>query len=344
MNTFRDDDVEFDLFDEPTVEAVHTGQRSPRLQRLRGRGSGEGPRRPPARPPPGLVPLARLAGLIALAIVTVVTLVTGITACEGPSKHAEYASYLSKVRALARDSNELGAQFTNRLRAPRLKASDLEANVRQYARQEQQTYDQAQQIRVPGPLRQAHQQLLDALELRAEGLASLSEALAQALPVKSAASSATLIEELTAQAELLTTSDVVWDQLYRTAATAQIKAQHVTGLVVPESHFIANTDLVGASSFGLMLRRLHGVSSKPAAAPLLKLGSAGTAVAAWQTQLDRWRRKAHPGQPLLAITGAFNPATETATKALQQAAGITNDGIVGPATRRALTRELAHPG
>lgn len=158
-------------------------------------------------------------------------------------------------------SSQLGAEFANKLVSPALKTSDLEASLQGYAEQEQQAYDQAQRIRAPGPLRQAHQRLLDALALRAKGLAGLSEALAQALAVKSAASSSTLTGVLTAQAQLLTTSDVVWDQLFRTATTEQIKAQGVTGLAVPESHFIANTDLVGARSFGLLLQRLHPVST-----------------------------------------------------------------------------------
>jgi murein L,D-transpeptidase YcbB/YkuD len=345
VNRFDHDDIDFDFFAEPeTVEVVRAGGWLPRLQRSRGRGSGGGSRRPPASPPLGLVPLARLAGLVAIAIVAVVVLVFWIGACQGAGKQAEYAGYLSNVRVLAQSSSQVGAEFANKLLSPGLKTSDLETSLQGYAEQERQAYYQAQQIRAPGPLRQAHQRLLDALALRAKGLAGLGQALAQALPVKSAASSSSLAGVLTAQAQLLTTSDVVWDQLYRTAATEQIQAQRVTGLVVPESHFIANTDLVSARSFGLLLQRLHGISIGSAPLPLLKPGDSGAAVGAWQVQLNRWLQKAQPHQGLLAVTRTFDPATEAATKTLQTAASITADGIVGPATRQALTRELARRG
>lgn len=344
MNRFDHDDIEFDFFAEPeTVEVVGAGGWSRRLQRSRGRRSGGSAGRPPESPA-GLVPLARLAGLVAIAIATVVALVSWVSACQGTGKQAEYAGYLSKVRALAQSSSQLGAEFANKLRSAGLKTSDLERSLQGYAEQEQQAYDQAQLIRAPGPLRQAHQRLLDALALRAKGLAGLNQALAQAVPAKSPAGSASLTGVLTAQAELLTTSDVVWDQLYRTAANAQIKAQHVTGLVVPESHFIANTDLVGARSFGLLLQRLHHVPIASAPLPLLKAGDSGAAVGAWQVQLNRWLQKTQPQQGGLTITRVFDPPTEAATKTLQRAASITPDGIVGPATRQALTRELARRG
>jgi peptidoglycan hydrolase-like protein with peptidoglycan-binding domain len=343
VSTFNDEDIHFDYFAEPeTVEAAQPGRRLPRLQRSRGPGSGDGPRRP-ASPPSGRAPLARLAGLIAIVIVIVVALVSWIGACQGTGKQAEYASYLSNVGALAQSSSKLGAEFATTFRSSGLKTSGLERSLQGYAAHEQQAYDQAQQIRVPGPLRQANQQLLDALELRVKGLTGLGEALAQASPFKRA-SATTLTGVLTAQAQLLTTSDVVWDQLYRAAATEQIKAQRVIGLAVPESHFIANTDLVGARSFGLLLQRLHGLSTLPAPATLLKAGDSGAAVGAWQVQLNRWLPTTQPPQGLLTITRIFDPATEAATKTLQTAASITADGIVGLATRLALRRELAHPG
>lgn len=37
-----------------------------------------------------------------------------------------------------------------------------------------------------------------------------------------------------------------------------MKALGVTGVVIPESRFVANADLVSARSFGLLLQRLHG--------------------------------------------------------------------------------------
>ncbi len=248
MTSYDDENIEFDFFDEPETEEAPRPRRRPRRER-----SG-GPR-PPA-PPTGLVPLARLVGLIAIAIAIVVAFVFWVGACQGKSTHDKYASYATSVRTVAASSNALGREFASKL-VSGTKQSDLEASLQQYAQQEQQEYDQAQQIRPPGPLRQIHQRLVDAIELRAKGLAALGGVLGQ---WKSKNTSAT-IEALASQAELLTASDVVWEQLYRIPATQQLKAQGVTGVVIPASSFVPNTELVSARSFGVLLNNLKGAST-----------------------------------------------------------------------------------
>jgi hypothetical protein len=115
MSRFNDNEIDF--FAEPeTVELIQAGRRLPRLQRSRG--SGDGPRQPPASLPPGLVPLARLAGLTAIVIVTVVVFASWIGACQGTGIQDEYASYVSKVRDVAQSSQSAGVEFANKLLAP----------------------------------------------------------------------------------------------------------------------------------------------------------------------------------------------------------------------------------
>jgi hypothetical protein len=258
MNTYDDDDIEFDFFDEPeTVEATQR-RRLPRLEMPGGRGGGERPPRPPMRTPTGLVPLARLVGLIAIAIVIVVGLVFWVGACQGKSKQGEYRSYVEKVRTIANADTALGKKFANELVASPLKQSDLETALERYAQQEQQAYQQAQQIRPPGPLRTIHQHLIDAIQLRAQGLADLGDTLTQSTAGKNQPDTAA---KLTAAGELLTASDVVWAQLYLTPATQQLKNQGVTGVVIPSSVFLANTDFVSARAFGILLTRLSGAST-----------------------------------------------------------------------------------
>jgi hypothetical protein len=339
VSRFKDD---IDFFAEPeTVEVVQAGRRLSQLRRSDGRSSGEGPRLPTPSLVPRLVPLARLAGLIAILIVTVVGFASWINACQGSSRHAEYASYAIQVRALAESSQSVGGEFANTLLAPSLTPTKLEASLQTYAQQEQEAYDQAQQIRVPGPLRSIHQRLVDALDLRARGLADLGGALERMAGMKDESAAA---QTLTNQAALLTTSDIVWEQLYRFPATAQSKALGVTGVVIPESRFVANRDLLSAASFVHLLQRLRGVSLAPTPVLSLKPGDSGVAVGVWQTQLNRWLKKAQPQQSQLPLTETFDSATEAATRQLQTAASISADGIVGPATRQALTRELARTG
>jgi len=251
VSTF-DDGTEVEFFEEPeTLESPDRPRRRIRPTRP------SGPRRP-SPPPPGAVALARLAGLVALAIVIVVGFVFWVGSCQGKSKHDEYKSYADNVRTIATASTKVGRTFANELLAPGLKQSDLETKLQQFAQQEQQSYAQAQQIRAPGPLRALHRNLVDAIELRAKGLAGLGDALARSGAAKDQTGTAA---KLSAQGELLTASDVVWEQLYRAPATLQLQSQGVKGVVIPGSPFVANPDIVSARSFALLMQRLGGAST-----------------------------------------------------------------------------------
>jgi hypothetical protein len=256
MTTHDDQNIEFDFFDEPeTVEATQR-RRLPRLERPgRGGGGGERPPRPPMRAPTGLVPLARLVGLIAIAIVIVVGLVFWVGSCQGKSKQSEYKAYADKVQAIATADQTLGKEFESAFTSS-VKQSDFENKLQQFAQQEQQAFAQAQQIRPPGPLRAIHQNLIDAIELRYKGLTGLGDTLAQ--PAKNPADTTA---KLTAAGQLLTASDVVWDQLYRIPATQQLKDQVVTGVVIPASHFLSNSDFVSARAFTILLQTFGGAST-----------------------------------------------------------------------------------
>jgi hypothetical protein len=259
MSTYDDDDIQFDFFDEPeTVEATQR-RRLPRLEMPGGRGGdGERPRGPRPGQPTGLVPLARLVGLIAIAIVVVVALVFWVGSCQGKSKHDEYVAYAKQVNAIAAADKKLGADFGNELVSPGLKASDLETKLAGFAQQERQELAQAQQIRAPGPLRTTHQQLLDAIQLRYQGLAGLGNALAAAGSSKSTTDA---VNALTEQGQLLTSSDVVWENLYRQPALDTLKTENVTGVTIPKSQFLSNPDLVSARAFTILEQRLSGATT-----------------------------------------------------------------------------------
>ena len=201
MSTYDDDDIEFDFFDEPeTVEATQR-RRLPRLERPGGRGGGERPPRPPMRTPTGLVPAraarrpdrdrdrdrrrARLLGRLV----------------PGEEQAGRVRSYVEKVRTIANADTALGKKFANELVAPGLKQSDLETKLEQYAQHEQQAFQQAQQIRPPGPLRAIHQHLVDAIQLRAQGLNDLGDTLAQTATSKNQTD---IAAKLTAAGTLLT--------------------------------------------------------------------------------------------------------------------------------------------
>jgi hypothetical protein len=75
----------------------------------------------------------------------------------------------------------------------------------------------------------------------------------------------------------------------------------------------------------------------PAPARLLRRGDKGADVAMWQEALNRTGAG-------LVVDGDFGPATERATLTFQARSGLSADGIVGPLTRDAMTRQLTPVG
>ena len=249
MSSYDDDDIEFDFFEEPETE--ESGRRGRR------RGSRGGEPRRPGPPPAGPVGLARLVGLIALAIAVVVGLVFWVDACQGKSRHDEYASYMDQVETIAQNSARVGGEFTAKLQSSGLKLTDLETRLEQWSQQQQQLYDQAQQIRPPGPLRTIHQQVLDTLQLRAMGLAGLANTLTQT----NGKSATTVASELAAQAQLLSASDIVWAELYKLPTASVLNSRGITGVVVPSSQFVTTPEVVSPRSFTIVYQQLSPTST-----------------------------------------------------------------------------------
>ncbi len=112
----RDDDIEFDFFED---EAATTEQASPqnrvRLPRRGGRGTGM---QRPAGPPRGLTPLLRLLGLVAVVVAVLVFFGLVIQSCTATSKHDAYQHYMARVSTIAHSSEDDGAAVANALTTP----------------------------------------------------------------------------------------------------------------------------------------------------------------------------------------------------------------------------------
>jgi hypothetical protein len=242
-----DEDTELEFFEEPeTVE-------SPGRQRRRMRPPRAGGPRRPTPPPPGAVALGRLAGLVALAIAVVVGLVFWVGSCQGKSRHDEYASYMNDVRQIAQSSNASGSQFASALGSANLTLGSLRSKLELWSRQQQESYDDALRLRPPGPLQAPHQQVLAALQLRAIGFAGLANALAAG----GSKSATDVANDLAGQAQLLSSSDIVWYNLFRLPATQTVKSLGVRGVNPPPSVLVSNPEVITAHSLGLVYSRLQ---------------------------------------------------------------------------------------
>ena len=78
------------------------------------------------------------------------------------------------------------------------------------------------------------------------------------------------------EAERLIASDVVWDDLFKALAVQQLERDNVTGVAVPESHFVTSPDLLSAPPrfMSLILQRVRGAATGSAdRRPRHQLGS-----------------------------------------------------------------------
>ena len=250
----RDDDIDFDFFDDEPSTTEAQGASRPREPRRTGRGGGF---RRPAAPPRGLTPLLRLLALIAILIAILVFFGLVIQSCASTSKHDEYSHYMDKVATVAHSSTADGAAVAGALTTPGAKVSDLVTKLDGIAEQERQNVSAAQHLNPPGRLREENQQLVEALQLRVSGTQGLAQSFRATTASKSGGAAAVLAE----QADRLLASDIVWDDLYLEPAKREMQDQGISGVAVPESHFVANRELITERSMSLVLQRLRGATT-----------------------------------------------------------------------------------
>jgi len=204
--------------------------------------------------------MLRLLALVAFVIAIVLVFALLIQSCASSSKRSSYASYIGKVNRIASSSTANGAAVANALTL--LKVSDVVAKLRGIADSERQNVQAAQGLNPPGPLRPENAYLVEALQLRVNGIDGLAAGFDQTAGSKNTSADATLLAE---QADRLLASDIVWDDFFL-ALTKQVMAHEgVSGVTPPESHAGAAAfppgDLVAPHTMALVLERLRGAST-----------------------------------------------------------------------------------
>src|SRR6188472_2946151 len=151
----RDDDIQFDFFEDepPTTEAQGSRVRLPR------RGGGGSGMRGSSGGPRNLTPVLRLLALLAIVVAALVFFGLLIQSCASTSKHDTYASYMDKVSVIAHSSEDDGTAVANALITPGVKTTALSSTLNGIAEQERQNVKAAQNLDVPGPLREENQQM-----------------------------------------------------------------------------------------------------------------------------------------------------------------------------------------
>ena len=244
-----DSDIEFDFFDEPeTGESPAASGRS-RSQRPPG---GSPPKRPEHR---GISPTLRLAGLIAFGILIVVLLVLWVQSCSGTSKKSSYQHYLDKVAPLAIDSNRGGTALATAIATPGIKAAELANKMDQLASQQQVDAQQAAKIKAPSSVAKLHHDMVEALQLRVDGLKGLATELRAGAGSTKVAETAT---NLATQTQLLVASDVLWLNRWRLPVIRAMRLDGVAGLTVPGSRFLQEQSVDSSAFWTPVVERLNG--------------------------------------------------------------------------------------
>ena len=285
--TERDQDIiEFDFFDEEP-ETEQATQRRPALRPRSPRpGDGDGgppPRRPSVRGPQGIAPLLRLVLLIAFGIFVVLMLVFWIQSCRGEQRTGAYAAYMEDMAAVGRTSEAIARDLNEQLTTPGISQEDLIRAIQGLANRQRQVVENAQALTPPGPLRDQHQAAIQALQLRVSGLNGLAAAFNQTREADASGNAGSL---LAAQAERLVASDVLWDDLFKDPAAAELERQGITGVAVPDSNAIVTPDLASVRSMDALWQRLHNAATGGTPTGLHGTGIVSTVVLPAGTQLS----------------------------------------------------------
>jgi hypothetical protein len=241
-----------DIFDFESEDDATRGQ-----PQEGGRPSG-GPRRPQLRLKPGWAPLLRLLGLIAFAILVVVLIVVWAQGCAGDRERESYETYMVALKAVGDDSATIGKTLAELLTTPGLKQDELETKLAGLVQQQELGLGRAAALDAPGPVFDEHERTLDSLALRVAGMEGL---LATFQATKSSTDRNAAGQQLATQAKRLTSSDVVWADLFRAPAIRELEQREITGVAVPASVFVANPDLYTMRSLTAIWQRVHGAST-----------------------------------------------------------------------------------
>ena len=256
MSTRDEDILDFDFFDEEEAPSwEEPAERRPGPAR-RGRGPrGRGPR---SRAPSNLTPLLRLVALISLAILVVVLLAVWVEGCTSDRKRERYGDYLAQVGEIGTASARLGKSLGTLLTTPGINQEDLDAKLGGFVQTAENHVRRAEALDPPGPLLDASEGAIEALQLRVNGLQGLRTTFQQTSGTTDASQAG---QALSQQVRRLLASDVVWEDAFRAEAEEVLRAEGVEGVAVPSSQFVSAEELTSASSLAAIWQRVQGAST-----------------------------------------------------------------------------------
>ncbi len=253
------DDIDFDFFGdsepEPPKKRLVRRPSGPR------NGGGSPPPKHPAGPPQSATPIWRLVSLIAFAIALILILIFAVRSCESSNQNAAYKSYMDKVDPIASDSHAVGQELARLLDRQDLSEQIVEAKLKGLIQRQGIDVQNASQLAPPGPLRDAHSQMVEALQLRENSLIGLLNVFRKTASKHGSTAATQASVALSKQMLRGLASDVIWEDMFVAGAQDVLKSQGISGVFPPDSVFVADPVRATFNSMGVVWQRFHGVQT-----------------------------------------------------------------------------------
>ncbi len=207
----------FDEVDEPTP--------SPRPRRPSGTGGG---RRPPTDQQAIAVRRAVAGGGILVALIVIVL---GVHSCQVSSRNSSLKDYTNNVSSLVQQSDNTGSTFFGLLSGAGSagSATSLQNQINNASAQANSTLSKAQGLDVPDQVKTAQQNVVLALSMRRDGMASIGKLIQNAL---GPSTSSDAVNKIAAEMARFYASDAVYKDY---VAPEIVGALHAVGIAVGPS-------------------------------------------------------------------------------------------------------------
>ncbi len=253
-NTAVDEDLDMDfLIDDDELDL--DADSAPAAPRGRSRfarrgGTAYRPVRMRRTPNWGRIAAAAFVGIVGLLVVIAI-----INAWRDHARTSAYEQYFASVTELVNQSNtqgkELDALLTQNSGVDR---TQVVAQLEKLESRANSVVTDVRKLAAPERLADAHESLVTTFNYRRTGFEQLRKGMTGALAVRDQTAPS---ESLSAAMARLLASDVIYQDSYASAARSVLKADEVTGVTVPESSVVTQTEAVSPKGMKLILERLR---------------------------------------------------------------------------------------
>ena len=186
--------------------------------------------RPPRRPPPTgpqadpQTLLVRRAIAVGGGLLVLLLLFFGIRGCQASQKEQGFKDYVSDAEELVAESEQQSVALFELLADPGNSEVDFTSNVNGSKVQAEQLVDRANGIDVPDQLKGAHENLVETLEFRRDGIDGIAREAAGATDNDDDTDPN---ERIAAQMQYLLTSDVIYSQRFLPRLLGEIEDENL---------------------------------------------------------------------------------------------------------------------